>query len=137
MPRHISHLIGGIFEQGRRVAKPGVPEGEPLAGETGRFDAWLGAPRAAAVAVMGMLGFGVVVGSLVSGSAASPLGPIIVALSPAGPHSTSSPLGAWFWWRRGHGLGRRGHDYHDDAGTTDQHQPELRRHQRFRFDDNE
>ncbi|HUE25583.1 MAG TPA: alkaline phosphatase family protein, partial [Solirubrobacteraceae bacterium] len=87
LPRHVSQMIGGVKERGERVV-PGstLPDED----EPRRFDAWIGAPRAAAVAVLGMLGFGVVVGSLVSGSAASPLAPIIVAFSP----SSASQAGA-------------------------------------------
>ena len=92
LPAYISGVIGGIRERGESVAvgAPLPSEPEP---ESSRFDAWLGAPRAAAVAVMGMLGFGVVVGSLVSGSAASTLAPLIVALSPSTQHSASTPQG--------------------------------------------
>ena len=93
LPRHISQVVGGIMERGQRVPAGATLETERELAERGRFDAWLVAPRAAAVAVMGMLGFGVVVGSLVSGSEASPLAPIIVALSPSSPHAASSALG--------------------------------------------
>jgi phosphatidylinositol-3-phosphatase len=93
LPAYMSGVIGGIRERGHAVAAGAAlpaPAPEP---EPGRFDAWLGAPRAAAVAVMGMLGFGVIVGSLVSGSAASTLAPLVVALSPSTPHSTGAPSG--------------------------------------------
>jgi len=92
LPRHISSLIGGIMEQGRRIPAGGALPATAPAPEPSRFDAWVGAPRAAAVAVLGMLGFGVVVGSLVSGSAASPLTPVIVALSPSSHQSASTPV---------------------------------------------
>ncbi len=94
LARRISAVIGGALERGHRVPVAGALPAETAEREPGRFDAWLGAPRAAAVAVMGMLGFGVVVGSLVSGSAASPLAPIIVALSPSHPPAGASSLGA-------------------------------------------
>ena len=93
LPQRISQLIGGIFEQGQRIAVPGAVESEAPDREPGRFDAWLAAPRAAAVAVMAMLAFGVVVGSLVGGSSASSLAPIILALSPSGSHSITTPAG--------------------------------------------
>jgi len=64
-PRHISQMIGAIMERGQRVSAGGALPRKPQPVEAGTFDAWLRAPRAAAVAVMGMLGFGVVVGSLV------------------------------------------------------------------------
>lgn len=90
LPRYIAQLIGGILEQGRRVAPADrIEAAAPLFG-SGRLDAWLGAPRAAAAAVIGMLGFGVVVGSLVSGSAASVLQPVLVAVSP--PTHSAAPV---------------------------------------------
>ncbi|MBV8429905.1 MAG: hypothetical protein JO244_01995, partial [Solirubrobacterales bacterium] len=93
LPAWIAGVIGGIRERGRQV-RVGGPLPTPAAPPPpGRFDAWLGAPRAAAVAVMGMLGFGVVVGSLVSGSAASTLAPLIVAVSPPAHSAAGSPQG--------------------------------------------
>ena len=96
LPQRISQLIGGIFERGQRAAVPGALESGPPDRERGSFDAWLAAPRAAAVAVMGMLAFGVVVGSLVGGSYASSFAPIIVARSPSGSHSISTPVSGGF-----------------------------------------
>ncbi len=99
LPAHIFQLIGGILQR-ERAAAAAEPLEDPLSTGSGRFDAWLVAPRAAAVAVMGMLGFGVVVGSLIGESAASDYQPVIVAV---GPHGSSSgapgggvggPLGA-------------------------------------------
>jgi len=58
------------------------------------YDAWVQAPRAAAVAVLSMLGFGVVVGSLVTGSAASVFGPTIVAVSPSSQALNQAAQGA-------------------------------------------
>jgi hypothetical protein len=83
LPAHVAGLLGGIVERGRRVASPSRPDAEPLVPETHWYDSWVQAPRAAAVAVLSMLGFGVVVGSLVTGSVASPLSSVIVAGSPA------------------------------------------------------
>lgn len=94
LPPYISNVIGGIREQGTRVLVAGPLPAEPVAAEPSRFDAWLGAPRAAAVAVMSMLGFGVVVGSLVSPTAASTLSPLIVATSPSNPGSPGRSAGA-------------------------------------------
>jgi hypothetical protein len=94
LPRHVSGVIGGIMEQGRRVPVASEVAGEPSEAEPGWGDAWLRAPRAAAVAVMGMLGFGVIVGALVGASAANPLSQLIVAVSPSGPHGAASPLAA-------------------------------------------
>ncbi len=92
IPSHVAGLFAGIMERGRRVATPARPDGEPLVPERHWYDSWVQAPRAAAVAVLSMLGFGVVLGSLVTGSAASPLGPIIVAESPAS--QSANQLGA-------------------------------------------
>ncbi len=75
LPAHVAGLLGGIVERGRRVATPARPDAEPLVPQTHWYDSWVQAPRAAAVAVLSMLGFGVVVGSLVTGSVASPLEP--------------------------------------------------------------
>jgi hypothetical protein len=94
LPSHVAGLLGGILERGRRVATPARPDGEPLVPETHWYDSWVQAPRAAAVAVLSMLGFGVVVGSLVTGSVASPLGPVIVAESPASQAANQLGAGA-------------------------------------------
>jgi hypothetical protein len=83
LPAHVAGLLGGIVERGRRVASPSRPDAEPLVPQRHWYDSWVQAPRAAAVAVLSMLGFGVVVGSLVTGSVASPLGPVVVVSSPA------------------------------------------------------
>ncbi len=86
LPHHISQVIAGIMERGRQIASPGRPDAEPpvpAASERGPFDAWIVAPRAAAAAVIGTLGFGVVAGSLVGGSVASALRPLLVVVSPA------------------------------------------------------
>src|SRR5579864_3053621 len=92
LPPYVAAVIATIMEQGKAVTvTPPRPVAEPVDAHAGRFDAWLGAPRAAAVAVLGMLGFGVVVGSLVSESAASTLGSVIYAIAPA---NTSSPSSA-------------------------------------------
>jgi hypothetical protein len=92
LPAHVAGLFAGIIERGRRVATPSRPEGERLVPQTHWYDSWAQAPRAAAVAVLSMLGFGVVVGSLVTGSAASVLPSVVVALSP--PSRAADQLGA-------------------------------------------
>src|SRR5262249_55438836 len=92
LPSHVAGLLGGIMERGRRVASPARPDGEPLVPQSHWYDSWVQAPRAAAVAVLSMLGFGVVVGSLGTGRVASPLGPVIVAPSPA--NQAANQLGA-------------------------------------------
>lgn len=85
LPSYVTQAIARAHEQGAVELLPRPPIAHPDtedATDTGPFDAWLVAPRAAAVAVMGMLGFGVVVGSLVGESAASGGAPVIVAESP-------------------------------------------------------
>ena len=83
-PAEIAALIGAIREQG---PEPDLPPGTPLAGslaDTDRRPAAFGfampGPRAAAAAVMCMLGFGVIVGSLVGGTSVATLAsaPLIV-----------------------------------------------------------
>ena len=84
LPAEIAALVGAIHEQG---PKPDLPGGTPLAGsfaETDRRPAAFGfampGPRAAAAAVMCMLEFGVIVGSLVGGTSVATLAsaPLIV-----------------------------------------------------------
>jgi hypothetical protein len=94
LPAHVAALFGGIIERGRRVASPSRPGGERLVPQSHWYDSWVQAPRAAAVAVLSMLGFGVVVGSLVTGSAASELAPVIVAVSPASQAANALGAGA-------------------------------------------
>jgi len=102
LPAHVAGVIGAFHEQG---PSPTLPPGTPLAESV--TDAapaprglqfTLPGPRAAAVAVMGMLGFGVIVGSLVGGTpvatlAAAPLvvvglghttPPVVTVVPPAG-----------------------------------------------------
>ena len=96
LPAQIAGLIGAFFERGPAHPTPALPPGTPLAesildpapAPRGLQFAMPG-PRAAAAAVMGMLGFGVIVGSLVGGTsiatlASAPL--IVVGLG----HSTPS-----------------------------------------------
>jgi hypothetical protein len=82
LPPQISHLIGAAREQGRPVTFADPPQPEQPPPDRWSLDAWIKAPRAAAAAVIGMLGFGVVVGSAVGGSIASPLRPLLVLVSP-------------------------------------------------------
>ena len=84
LPAEIAALIGAIHEQG---PEPDLPSGTPLAesfADTNRkppaFGFTMPGPRAAAAAVMAMLGFGVIVGSLVGGTSVATLAsaPLIV-----------------------------------------------------------
>ena len=94
LPAHVAGLFAGIVERGRRVATPSRPDGESLVPQKHWYDSWVQAPRAAAVAVLSMLGFGVVVGSLVTGSAASVFQPVIVAISPGTQNANQAGSGA-------------------------------------------
>lgn len=94
LPARIAQAITRIRERGvaEALRAPAIfetPEREP-----GRFDAWLVAPRAAAVAVLGMLGFGVLVGSLVGESAASTYTPVIVEMPHHGSQAGSPAAGS-------------------------------------------
>ncbi len=94
LPAQIAGLIGAIREQG---PSPALPPGTPLADSLSEADRRpqaggfaMPGPLAAAVAVMGMLAFGVIVGSLVGGTsveslASAPL--IVVGLS----HPATTP----------------------------------------------
>ena len=98
LPAEIAGLIGAIHEQG---PEPDLPEGTPLADSlsggqdstpAAPFGFVMPGPRAAAAAVMAMLGFGVIVGSLVGGTsvvtlASAPL--IVVGLG----HPAATPGG--------------------------------------------
>jgi len=84
LPAEIAALIGAIHEQGPH---PDLPPGTPLAESladpdrgTPLFGFAMPGPRAAAAAVMCMLGFGVIVGSLVGGTSVATLAsaPLIV-----------------------------------------------------------
>jgi phosphatidylinositol-3-phosphatase len=84
LPLEIAALIGAIHEQG---PAPDLPPGTPLADSFAdgdrsapAFGFAMPGPRAAAAAVMCMLGFGVIVGSLVGGTSVATLAsaPLIV-----------------------------------------------------------
>ncbi len=84
LPAQIAELIGAIREQG---PSPDLPPGTPLAGSPSEGDRRpqagafaMPGHRAAAVAVMGTLAFGVIVGSLVGGTSVATLAsaPLIV-----------------------------------------------------------
>jgi hypothetical protein len=94
LPAHVAGLFAGIVERGRRVATPSRPDGEALVPQKHWYDSWVQAPRAAAVAVLSMLGFGVIVGSLVTGSAASVFQPVIVAVAPGAQNANLAGAGA-------------------------------------------
>ncbi|MBV9366659.1 MAG: hypothetical protein JOY89_20675 [Solirubrobacterales bacterium] len=85
LPAHVSQLIGTIHERGPAAVLPaGAPLAQSLADMAEPPPQRLGfempGPRAAAVAVMAMLGFGVIVGSLAGGTSIGTLAraPLIV-----------------------------------------------------------
>jgi len=107
LPPEIAGLIGAIHEQG---PEPDLPEGTPLADslsgdraapDGGPFGFAMPGPRAAAAAVMAMLGFGVIIGSLAGGTSVATLAsaPLIVvglghtAATPTGVTVTTPPAG--------------------------------------------
>jgi phosphatidylinositol-3-phosphatase len=97
LPAHIAAVIGGIFEQGRRVPAAGLPATEVPGGAMpdprAPWHDWVIAPRSAAAAVMGMLGFGALVGSMVGGGVAGPLQTLLV-MSPSINKASSLASGA-------------------------------------------
>ena len=97
-PRRAARARRGAARAGSWSAVAGSrPRPAPTASRSSQqthwYDSWVQAPRAAAVAVLSMLGFGVVVGSLVTGSVASPLGADRSSRSrpPARPPTSSAP----------------------------------------------
>jgi hypothetical protein len=97
LPAEIAGLIGAIHEQG---PEPDLPEGTPLADSFSEdrnskpaapFGFTMPGPRAAAAAVMAMLGFGVIVGSLVGGTSVATLAsaPLIVV---GMGHTSTTPV---------------------------------------------
>ncbi len=84
LPPEIAGLVGAIHEQGPEPdLPPGTPLADSFAGDGPRAPAFgfaMPGPRAAAAAVMAMLGFGVIVGSLVGGTSVVTLAsaPLIV-----------------------------------------------------------
>jgi phosphatidylinositol-3-phosphatase len=84
LPAEIAGLVGAIHEQGPEPdLPPGTPLADSFAGNGPRAPAFgfaMPGPRAAAAAVMAMLGFGVIVGSLVGGTSVVTLAsaPLIV-----------------------------------------------------------
>ena len=84
LPAGVAKLIGEMHERSAGAPAIEPAEGpEPEETETAS-DTWMLRPRAAAVAVMAMLGFGVVAGSFAGSDAQSATGaPILLAVSPA------------------------------------------------------
>ena len=106
LPAEIAALIGAIHEQG---PEPDLPSGTPLAESLAdinrkppAFGFTMPGARAAAAAVMAMLGFGVIVGSLVGGTSVATLAsaPLIVvgmdhpATTPAAQTVAAAPAGS-------------------------------------------
>ena len=105
LPAQIAGLIGAFHEQGPEPdLPPGTPLAESLSDRDSRPPAFgfaMPGPRAAAAAVMCMLGFGVIVGSLVGGTSVATLAsaPLIVvglghpATTPTAVTATAPPEG--------------------------------------------
>jgi len=105
LPPEIAALVGAIHEQG---PEPDLPPGTPLAdsfadggSKVPAFGFAMPGPRAAAIAVMAMLAFGVIAGSLVGGTSVVTLAsaPLIVvgmdhpAATPAAQTVVAAPSG--------------------------------------------
>ena len=86
LPAHIAELIAAIREQGRSAANPefeSLVEPRAVPEQAQPFAFRLPGARAAAVAVMGMLAFGVITGSLVGGGVESLVSaPLLLAVAP-------------------------------------------------------
>ena len=117
LPPEIAGLVGAIRAQG---PEPDLPAGTPLADSLAAddrrppaFGLAMPGPRPAAAAVMAMLGFGVIVGSLVGGTsvatlASAPL--IVVGIGPPNDDARGADGGGSagrVWQRRGWRLGGR------------------------------
>jgi phosphatidylinositol-3-phosphatase len=95
LPRHIAGLIAAIAEQGRSATRaagaPVLVPPRPAATRSRWARGSTPQPRAVAVAVMGMLAFGVIAGSLVGGGSVESLAaaPVLLAVSPPS-HATSA-----------------------------------------------
>ena len=99
LPEHVAGLIGAFREQGPGATlPPGTPLADSVRDAVGGSPSPRGlqfalpGPRAAAAAVIGMLGFGVIVGSLVGGTsvatlASAPL--IVVGLAHTSPSAVT------------------------------------------------
>lgn len=89
-PRAVVELIGAILEQGRgSVRLEARPSEADLAADRSVLS-WMPPPRVAAMAVLGMLAFGVLIGSVVRPDVGGLARSIVVALSP-GAKPASGP----------------------------------------------
>ena len=86
LPRPAAAAIAAILEQGRSVpvaSGPAANAAAPLGSEPASLPDWMPAPRVAAVAILCMLAFGVVVGSLAgTGFETLANAPVLLAVSP-------------------------------------------------------
>jgi uncharacterized membrane protein YgcG len=85
--------VAAILEQGRPARPPrgaGAETKSTPAAESAPFLDWMPAPRAAAAAILGILGFGVLVGSLVGGGVASLVSAPLLLVSPGSAQHAST-----------------------------------------------
>ena len=96
LPFGVAGTIAGILEQGRPVPAPRGPAAGPDPAPTpAARTGWTPTPRATAVAVLSMLGFGVIVGSTVGAGAANVLSnPLILVEGGAFGQSSGAGAGA-------------------------------------------
>jgi hypothetical protein len=94
LPIGVAGTIAGILERGRPAPAPRGPAAGPDPGPTpAARTGWTPTPRATAVAVLSMLGFGVIVGSTVGAGAANVLSNPLILVE-GGAFGQSSAAGA-------------------------------------------
>ena len=100
MQRHIATMLqASRSSAAAELAEPEpvavAPVPEPVAAEEAAVPAWLPGPRAIAFAIMGILAFGVIVGSLLNPIAESVAGrPLLVAVNSPPPAAAAAPAPA-------------------------------------------
>jgi hypothetical protein len=94
LPRQAAAAVAAILEQGRPVQTPRGPAAaaeRTFELESSPFARWMPTPNTAAVAILGMLAFGVLVGSVVgTGGTSFVSSPLLLAVSPSSRLSSST-----------------------------------------------